>query len=61
MQTSISPHLSNASYLFDLFIAHLGAICDVRKPDVMRVAPAPLYNSFDDVYRFIHLLKELLK
>ena len=37
-----------------------GVICDVRKPDVMRVAPAPLYNSFCDVYDFVHLLKSTL-
>jgi len=37
-----------------------GVICDVRKPDVMRIAPAPLYNNFEDVRRFIELLaKEL--
>ena len=37
-----------------------GVICDVRKPDVMRVAPAPLYNSFTDVFRFVQLLKAAL-
>jgi len=37
-----------------------GVICDVRKPDVMRVAPAPLYNSFTDVFRFVQLLKDAL-
>jgi kynureninase len=34
-----------------------GVICDVRKPDVMRVAPAPLYNSYCDVYDFVIHLK----
>ena len=37
-----------------------GVICDVRKPDVMRVAPAPLYNSFLDVFEFVQLLKGVL-
>ena len=37
-----------------------GIVCDVRKPDVMRVAPAPLYNSFSDVFEFVSILKEVL-
>lgn len=38
-----------------------GVVCDVRKPNVMRVAPAPLYNSALDVYEFVQLLKGALK
>ena len=35
-------------------LATEGAIGDWREPDIFRVAPVPLYNSFQDVYRFAH-------
>ena len=37
-----------------------GVIVDERKPDVIRVAPAPLYNSFADAFRFCQVLEEAL-
>jgi kynureninase len=38
-----------------------GVTCDFRHPNVIRVAPVPLYNSFTDVYKFVKILKESLK
>lgn len=35
-----------------------GIICDKRKPDVIRVAPVPMYNNFEDVWRFMQALRE---
>ncbi len=45
--------------LFDA-ISEKGVIADWREPDVIRIAPAPLYNSFSDVYRFARILREEL-
>jgi kynureninase len=45
-----------AQELKELFI-QAGVICDFREPDIIRAAPAPLYNKFHDVYRFVEVLK----
>jgi len=31
-------------------------IADWREPNVIRVAPVPLYNKFEEVYRFVEIL-----
>ena len=37
-----------------------GFACDWREPDVIRVAPVPLYNTFSDVWAFAQALGRAL-
>jgi kynureninase len=36
-----------------------GVTVDFRYPDVIRTAPVPMYNTFEDVWRFAEILKEV--
>ena len=35
------------------YLASVGTLGDWREPDVIRISPAPLYNRYMDVYRFV--------
>ena len=37
-----------------------GVLADWREPNVIRIAPVPLYNSFEDVYRFGKIINEVI-
>ncbi len=43
----------NGKQIFDK-LTKAGVIADWREPGVIRVAPVPLYNSFEDVFNFVN-------
>ena len=57
----LSIRVKNADKNLFKAISKRGVIADWREPDVIRVAPVPLYNSFADVFRFAEILKNCLK
>ena len=38
-----------------------GVVLDWREPNVIRVAPTPMYNTFEEVFLFVHYLREALQ
>jgi kynureninase len=57
----LSIQVKNADKNLHTKLTEAGVISDWREPNVIRVAPAPLYNSFEDVFKFLEKLKEVLK
>lgn len=58
-QISFSVH-KNAKAVFDALLPN-GIFADWREPNVIRIAPVPLYNSFEEVYTFAATLQQILK
>ena len=57
----LSIQVKNADKSLHTKLTEAGVISDWREPDVIRIAPAPLYNSFSDVFGFVERFKEVLK
>ena len=57
-QLSVLAH-GKGRGLFDA-LTERGVIADWREPNVIRMAPVPMYNSFEDVCRFGQILSECL-
>src|SRR2546429_3834029 len=55
-QLSILAHEHPKELLKELEAA--GVKCDFREPNVIRVAPTPLYNTFHEVWRFARILAQ---
>ncbi|HUN74106.1 MAG TPA: kynureninase [Steroidobacteraceae bacterium] len=55
-----APSAARTRRILQALEAH-GVVCDFRAPDLLRIAPAPLYNGFEDVFRFAEQLREALE
>ncbi|MGB1231974.1 MAG: kynureninase [Winogradskyella sp.] len=56
----LSIQVLNADKSLHDKLTEAGIISDWREPDVIRCAPVPLYNSFEDVYVMVEHLKTIL-
>lgn len=51
--------LRNGKQIFEA-LNKAGVIADWREPNVIRIAAVPLYNSFEDIYRFGEIIASFL-
>ena len=56
----LSIQVKNADKRVHDQLTRSGVISDWREPDVIRCAPVPLYNSYEDVYNMVERLKTIL-
>ncbi|SEC86332.1 Kynureninase [Tenacibaculum sp. MAR_2009_124] len=56
----LSIQVKNADKNLHKKLTENNIITDWREPDVIRCAPVPMYNSFQDVFKMVEILKDLL-
>lgn len=60
MGSQLSLAVKTRAKEFHRSLLKSGVVCDYREPNVVRVAPTALYNSFHDCWRFSEILREHL-
>jgi kynureninase len=56
----LSIQVKNADKSLHKKLSENNIITDWREPDVIRCAPVPMYNSFEDVFQMVSVLKNLI-
>lgn len=57
--SQLSLKVKNGGHHIYEYIRSNGVVVDWRHPDVIRVTPVPLYNTFDEVFRFGKILEQV--
>jgi len=58
--SQVSFRVSNDSEGIVMMLKDRNIICDFRKPDIVRIAPVPLYNTIDDIDIFADILADII-
>jgi kynureninase len=58
-QLSVLLKPGRIDVLFEM-LEDAGIVADKRRPDVIRVAPVPLYNTYEEVWKFVQIFNAAL-
>ncbi len=58
--TQLSLRLSHAPKELVGRLNKMNVICDFREPDIVRLAPCPLYTRYQDVFKLVQILKKIM-
>jgi len=56
----LSLRFDDAETVLDALAAR-GVVADYRAPDIIRVAPVPLYNTYHEAWQFVQVLREIMR
>ncbi len=55
----LSITVSGGKKIFE-YLQDQGVVCDWRNPDVIRLAPHPLFNTFIEIFEFVNILRKAI-